>query len=73
MAPSDLQVAAYIERLGGSVLLTSVALVESNEKKVEDTPFRQFKLTAMLRPEVHLTKEDVEEIKVKAAHSVYQF
>jgi len=27
----------------------------------------------MLRPEVHLTKEDVEEIKVKAAHSVYQF
>jgi Tfp pilus assembly protein PilN len=73
MAPSDLQVAAYIERLGGSVLLTSVALVESNEKKVEDTPFRQFKLTATLRPEVHLTKEDVEEIKVKAAHSVYQF
>ncbi len=73
MAPSDLQVAAYIERLGSSVLLTSVALVESQEKKVGDTPFRHFKLTAMLRPEVHLTKEDVEEIKVKASHSVYQF
>lgn len=73
MAPSDLQVAAYIERLSNSVLLTNVALVESNEKKVDDTSFRQFKLTAVLRPEVHLTKEDVEEIKTKAAHSVYQF
>jgi Tfp pilus assembly protein PilN len=73
VAPSDLQVAAYIERLGGSVLLTDVALVESNEKKVDETSFRQFKLTAILRPEVHLTKEDVEEIKIKAAHSVYQF
>jgi hypothetical protein len=73
MAPSDLQVAAYIERLGSSVLLGDVALVESNEKKIDDTSFRQFKLTAMLRPEVHLTKEDVEDIKIKAAHSVYQF
>jgi hypothetical protein len=73
MSPSDLQVAAYIERLGGSILLTDVALVESKEKKVDDTAFRQFKLTAMLRPEVHLTKEDVDEIKAKAAHSVYQF
>jgi len=73
MAPSDLQVAAYIERLGNSVLLDNVALVESKEKKVEDTAFREFKLTAMLRPEVHLTKEDVDDIKAKAAHSVFQF
>jgi Tfp pilus assembly protein PilN len=73
VAPSDLQVAAYIERLGGSALLTDVELVESNEKKVDTTSFRQFKLTAMLRPEVHLTKEDVDEIRVKASHSVYQF
>jgi Tfp pilus assembly protein PilN len=73
VSPSDLQVAAYIERLGNSVLLTDVALVESKEKKVEKTSFRQFKLTAVLRPEVHLTKEDVEAIKSKAAHSVYQF
>jgi len=27
----------------------------------------------MLRPEVHLTKEDVEAIKDKATQSVYQF
>ncbi len=73
VSPSDLQVAAYIERLGSSILLTDVALVESKERKVENTAFRQFKLTAVLRPEVHLTKEDVEAIKSKAAHSVYQF
>jgi hypothetical protein len=29
IAPSDLQVAAYIEHLGNSVLLDDVALVES--------------------------------------------
>jgi hypothetical protein len=73
VAPSDLQVAAYIERLGNSVLLDNVALVESKEKKVDDTAFREFKLTAMLRPDVHLTKEDVDDIKTKAAHSVFQF
>jgi Tfp pilus assembly protein PilN len=73
MAPSDLQVAAYIERLGNSAMLNQVALVESKEKKVDDTSFREFRLTAVLSPEVHLTKEDVDEIKAKAAHSVYQF
>jgi hypothetical protein len=62
-APSDLQVAAYIERLSKSNLLQNVALVESKEYKIEDTSFRQFKLTAMLRDNVHLTKEDVELIK----------
>ncbi len=65
-APSDLQVAAYIERLSNSSLLDNVALVESVECKVEDNTFRQFKLTAMLRKDVHLTKDDVEGIKGKA-------
>jgi Tfp pilus assembly protein PilN len=73
IAPSDLQVAAYIEQLSNSVLLTDVDLVESKEKMVDDTSFRQFKLIAMLKPEVHLTKEDVDQIRSKAAHSVYQF
>lgn len=65
-APSDLQVAAYIERLSNSSLLDNVSLVESVECKVEDNTFRQFKLTAMLRKDVHLTKNDVEGIKGKA-------
>jgi Tfp pilus assembly protein PilN len=73
MAPSDLQVADYIERLGNSILLDNVALVESAEKKVDDTAFRHFKLTAMLAGEVHLTKEDIDEIRAKAENSVYQF
>jgi Tfp pilus assembly protein PilN len=73
MAPSDLQVAAYIERLGLSSLLENVALVESKERKIEDTIFREFKLTTMLRRDVHLTKDDVESIKTRAEKSVYNF
>jgi hypothetical protein len=73
MAPSDLQVAEYIERLGDSILLDNIALVESVEKVIDDTSFRHFKLTAMLAREVHLTKEDIDEIRSKAENSVYQF
>ncbi len=73
VAPSDLQVAAYIERLGQSTLVDTVALVESKECKVEDNTFREFKLTAMLRKDVHLTKGDVEEIKQKAKSGVWSF
>ena len=73
MAPSDLQVAAYIEQLGTSSLLDNVALVESKEHKVEDTTFRQFKLTAMLKQDVQLTKDDIDRIKTRAEMSVYNF
>ena len=73
LAPSDLQVAAYIERLTNSSLLDSVALVESKEFKAEGNTLRQFKLTAMLRKDVHLTKEDVEKIRSKAVNSVWNF
>jgi hypothetical protein len=73
IAPSDLQVAAYIERLGKSTLVDSVALVESKECKVMDSVFREFKLTAMLKKDVHLTKADVEQIKHKARSSVWKF
>ena len=66
IAPSDLQVAAYIEHLGQSMVVDSVALVESKEFKVDDNIFREFKLTAMLRKDVHLTKNDVERIRYKA-------
>jgi Tfp pilus assembly protein PilN len=63
IAPSDLQVAAYIESLSHSDLLDSVALVESKEQKIEDIIFRQFKLTAMLKKDVHLTQEDISKIR----------
>jgi Tfp pilus assembly protein PilN len=73
MAPSDLQVAAYIERLGHSPLLTNVALVESKETKVDDSTFRRFKLKATLNQEIRLTQDDVDEIRARAEHSVYRF
>ena len=73
MAPSDLQVAEYIERLGNSILLENIALVESAEKVIDGTSFRHFKLTADLARQVHLTKEDIDEIRSKAENSVYQF
>ena len=73
MAPSDLQVAAYIEKLSSSSLLDNVALVESKEYAIDDTTFRQFKLKAMLRRDVHLTSDDVDLIRAGAEESVYNF
>lgn len=83
VAPSDLQVAKYIERLDNSNLFDDVALVESkefNEKKNSSSKdeesavkFRQFELTAMLKKGVHLGKEDVEKIRNAYAESKYAF
>ena len=50
-----------------------VALVESVEDTVEDAVFRRFKLTAKLRKEVHLTKDDVERIRSHAEKTIYNF
>jgi uncharacterized protein YneF (UPF0154 family) len=73
LAPSDLQVASYIEQLSNSSLLDNVALVESKEFKLHDSTLRQFKLSAMLRKNVHLTKEDIEGIKNKAENTIWNF
>jgi len=73
MAPSDLQVASYIEQLSNSSLLDNVALVESKEYIVDETTLRQFKLSAMLRKNVHLTKDDIEGIKDKAENTIWNF
>ena len=70
IAPTDRQVATYIERLGNSILLDNVALVESKENKIEDTAFRQFKLTAMLKKDIHLNKENIERIRAKYEDAV---
>lgn len=73
LATSDLQVAEYIKRLTVSSLVDNVALVESREYKIEDSTFRQFKLTAMLKKDVHLSKDDVETIRGKAENNVWNF
>ena len=73
IAPSDLQVASYIEQLSNSSLLENVALIESKEYKLQDGTVRQFKLSAMLRKNVHLTKDDIEGIKSKAENTIWNF
>jgi hypothetical protein len=73
MAPSDLQVAAYIEHLSDFHLLDNVALVESKEHTVDETTFRRFELRATIKKEVHLTAEDVELIRAGAEESIYRF
>lgn len=73
LAASDLQVAAYIEKLNSSILLENVALVESKEQKIDDITFRQFKLTAMLKKDVRLTKEDVEKMKIGCDQAARSF
>lgn len=65
IAPSDIEVAAYIERLSSSKLMENVTLVESREREAEDATFRQFRLTAMLKKDIHLTDEDIDKIRVK--------
>jgi Tfp pilus assembly protein PilN len=74
IAPSDFDVATYIENLGNSKMMDNVALVESkeHEKRVTsqkqqkenlDPVLRQFKLTSMLTKGVHLSKEDIDSIR----------
>ncbi len=69
IAASDLQVAVYIEKLTASTLFDNVSLVESKGYKGKagvmgsaDTQMRQFKLTAMLKKNVQITKEDIRKI-----------
>lgn len=73
IAPSDLEVSKYMERMTNSTILDNVELVESKEYKVDDKTLRQFKLKAMLKKDIHLTKEDVEVIRSKAVNSVLNF
>jgi len=74
IAPSDIEVASYIEKLGSSPLFTKVELVESKEYSpsngnagaaIEQQPaekFRRFRLTAMLNKDVSIGDEQVNQI-----------
>ncbi|MHC4130496.1 MAG: PilN domain-containing protein [Planctomycetota bacterium] len=74
IAPSDFDVATYIERLTESKMMDNVALVESKEHKKRsvsssqqeentDPVLRHFKLTSTLTKGVHLSKEDINKIR----------
>lgn len=71
VAPSDLEVSAYMNRLSNSLMVDNVALVESKEYKIDDATFRQFKLTAMLKKGIHLSKEDIGKIKIRSENAVF--
>ncbi|MHC4638707.1 MAG: PilN domain-containing protein [Planctomycetota bacterium] len=73
IAPTDLQVASFIKSLTISSLLENVALIESKELKIKETTFRQFKLAASMKKNVHLTPEDVSEIRTRAEKTIYNF
>ena len=69
VAPSDIEVASYIEQLSTSALLTDVALVESSQmakagakQDTSDEKMRRFKLTASLRKDIQITEKEVKQI-----------
>lgn len=65
IAPSDIEVASYIARLSGSILLDQVELIESKEQVIDEVKFRAFKLKAILKPHLTLTKEDIDSVRLK--------
>jgi len=73
LAPSDLQVASYIQSLDESILLDEVRLIESKEHEIEHEIFRQFRLKAQLVKEVKLSPKTLEVIRGHAANSIKRF
>lgn len=63
IAPSDIQVAAFIANLSNSILFDQVALIESKVEEIDGIRFRQFRLNASLKPELTLSKEDIDHIR----------
>ena len=70
LAISDIGVAGYIANLNNSILLDNVGLEYSKEHKVDKEVFRQFKLTAMLKADIKLSKKDINSIKTKRQRSL---
>jgi hypothetical protein len=62
LAASDIGVADYIASLSEAKLLENVCLVNSMQKELDNTSYRQFKLTAQLRRNLAITNEDVDRI-----------
>lgn len=70
LAPSDIEVANYIANLNEAVLFDQVQLVQSQEREVEGLKFREFRLTARIRPDLKLTRKDIEEIRKKRDQTI---
>jgi Tfp pilus assembly protein PilN len=65
IAPSDIQVAGFISRLSDAILFDDVSLVESKEIEIEKIKYREFRLRAVIRSDLALTKENIDSIREK--------
>lgn len=65
IAPSDIQVAGFISQLSDAILFDDVSLVESKEIEIEKIKYREFRLKAIIRPDLVLTKENIDNIREK--------
>lgn len=65
IAPSDIQVAGFISRLSDAILFDDVSLVESKEIEIEKIKYREFRLKAVIRSDLALTKENIDSIRKK--------
>ncbi|MBW8034321.1 MAG: PilN domain-containing protein [Planctomycetes bacterium] len=65
IAPSDIEVAKYIAKIGNSLLLDNVGLVESKEHVIDDVKFRRFKLQAVINRREKLTSVEVKKLRLK--------
>lgn len=63
IAPSDIQVAGFISRLSDAILFDKVSLIESKEIEIDKIKYREFHLEAIIRPDLALTKENIDEIR----------
>lgn len=70
LAPSDIEVASYIANLSGSILLDQVQLVQSEECDIDGVKFREFRLAARIRPNLKLTRKDIEAIRNKRNETI---
>lgn len=70
IAPSDIQVAGFISRLSNSILFDRVSLVESKEIEVENIKYREFRLKAVIKSDLALTKEDIDGIRKKREQTI---
>jgi Tfp pilus assembly protein PilN len=69
IAPSDIQVAGFISSLSDAILFDEVSLVESKEIEIEKIKYREFRLKAVIQPNLALTKENIDSIREKREQS----
>jgi Tfp pilus assembly protein PilN len=70
IAPSDIQVAGFIANLSNSILFDQVSLVESKEVEIEKIKYREFRLSAVIKPNLALTKEDIDSIREQQKQTI---